>query len=159
MRAKLPLAVGAIALMAIGAACGSNAKQDAGPQEDASSGDAAVTDSGTADGDAGLKDSGRLCQNEDGGDACRSCCVNTYPNGALFFQGAIHACVCDGKYCSPACDFNYCFLQPMTPTMACATCALATLDADGGKCFMPVGDACSKNGDCVLWFQCNIRCK
>lgn len=141
------------------AACSSDdSKKDGGT--DGSVGDTGTsTDTGVMD--SGPKDSGVAmgCQAADGGAAgCRSCCVNTHPDGAVYFQGAIHACVCAGQYCS-ACNNNYCNMPPQMPSQNCATCALATLNADGGPCFGPVGNACANNMDCTLWFQCNAACK
>jgi hypothetical protein len=163
MRAKITLALGSAALMGVGlalVACGSDSNSKDGGS------DATVDDTGVIDDtgvmmDTGPKDSGVVptgCAALDGGTACRQCCVMENPDGALFFQGAIHACVCGGMFCNN-CASTYCNMPPQPPSQNCTNCALATLSADGGQCFGPVGNACANNKDCVGWFQCNAKCK
>lgn len=168
MRAKITLAIAllsstsAVFLGGVGlVACGSDAKTDGGVDSSVEdTGDmtdtGAVTDTGV---DTGKADSGPDCTKADGGgNGCRACCQMNNPNGALFFQGAIHACVCADAGLCPSCANNYCASQPMTPSMPCGACAYNSLNADGGACFGPVGNACANNKDCVAWFGCQAKC-
>ena len=163
MRAKITLAIALLSCgsMAVGViACGSSSKPDAGDGVD---GSVDMPDTGVAMDtgvDTGIGDSGPNCTKADGGgNGCRACCQMENPNGALFFQSAIHICVCQNNSAlCPSCANNYCAQNPMLPSQSCGQCAYNTLLADGGACFGPVGQACGGNKDCLAWFQCQAKC-
>lgn len=163
MRAKITLAIALLSCSSMGLgliACSSDAKPDGGGVDGSvdtgDMSDTGVTDTGA---DTGKGDSGPDCTKApDGGNGCRACCQMENPNGALFFQSAIHICVCADASTCPSCANNYCAQNPMLPNQPCGQCAYNTLNADGGVCFGPVGQACGGNKDCAAWFQCQAKC-
>lgn len=165
MRARFLLAVGllgAAPIALVGIACsGGGSGSDAGPD--------GTTDTGTPDtggggdaSDSGTKDSGsNPCNTGDGGVACRQCCANAHSQGYLAFLGSLAVCTClgndGGTFCS-SCVGNMCAAEAGAPTMACSTCAFATLAPDGGPCVGYTQQYCATKPDCVAFFACANSC-
>jgi hypothetical protein len=103
------------------------------------------------------------CQSMTPTSSCITCCANLHSGSYLTFINAIVACECTSEagtgVCQSQCATEYCNMMNPTPGDACDNCLSASLEADaGGRCLVPVANACPMGGPCDAYLLCANGC-